>query len=296
MDSPGRRPKISVTRLLPMLLALSGYPQLSQAKDTLIWLLRDLPPTTIFEGPQRGQGVIDQTLPALIASLPEYQHSVIHVNRARGTQMLKDQPFVCDPSLILTPARAQWLLFSKTSFRAFSNGLAVLRRDHESLQPFVKDGRVDLSALLASGAHSVGVVAERSYGEPIDSLLQQAPADALTSHYGNSAIGNLLQMQRLGRLKTLLGYQTEIRFQAQQQGLDPNELEFYPIQGMQKYQSVHVGCSKTAQGQHAIERIDQTLLELREKTLVELYAIWLDPATREEYRQDAAAFFRDTRE
>lgn len=280
-------------RLLGVLLMLGICPQVSQARDTLIWVLRDLPPTTIFEGPQKGQGVIDQALPALMASLPEYDHQVVHVNRARGMQMLREQPFVCDPALMFNPQRAQWVAFSITSFRVFSNGLAVLRRDRDGLLPFIHDGRVDLRALLASAPHTVGVVAERSYGEQIDTLLDQAPPETLIAHYGNNAIGNLLQMQRRGRLKGLIGYQPEIRFQAQQQGLDPNDLEFYPIQGMPTYQSVNVGCSNTARGRQAVERINQALLELRQHKLLELYAQWLEPSLRAQYRNDALAFFHD---
>lgn len=296
MDPSSRWRPLRTMRLLPMLLVLSGFAQNSQAKDTLLWLLRDLPPSTIFDGPQKGQGVIDQALPVLIASLPEYEHTIVHVNRARGTQMLRESAFACDPSMVLTPERAQWVAFSKISYRVFSNGLATLREDQASLQPFIHAGQVDLSALLASGPHTVGVVAERSYGAVIDSLLRQAPADALTTHYGNSAIGNLLQMQRWGRLKTLLGYQPEVRFHAQQQGIELDTLAFYPVAGMPKYQAVHVGCSKTAQGEKAIERINQTLFELRPKTLIELYAQWLEPSVREEYRKDSQAFFRDNPE
>ncbi len=276
-----------------MLLALGTWPQVSQARNTLVWVLRDLPPTTIFEGPQKGRGVIDQALPVLMASLPEYDHQIVHVNRARGMQMLREQPFVCDPALMFNLQRAQWIAFSITSFRVFSNGLAVRRKDRDGVQPFIHDGQIDLRALLASAPHNVGVVAERSYGEQIDSLLAQAPPGALMAHYGNSAIGNLLQMQRHGRLKALIGYQPEIRFQAQQQGIDPNELEFYPIQGMPKYQSVNVGCSNTAQGRQAVERINRALLELRPHTLLELYAQWLEPSLREQYRSDALAFFHD---
>lgn len=276
-----------------MLLALGTWPQVSQARNTLVWVLRDLPPTTIFEGPQKGRGVIDQALPVLMASLPEYDHQIVHVNRARGMQMLREQPFVCDPALMFNLQRAQWIAFSITSFRVFSNGLAVRRKDRDGVQPFIHDGQIDLRALLASAPHNVGVVAERSYGEQIDSLLAQAPPGALMAHYGNSAIGNLLQMQRHGRLKALIGYQPEIRFQAQQQGIDPNELEFYPIQGMPKYQSVNVGCSNTAQGRQAVERINRALLKLRPDTLLELYAQWLEPSLREQYRSDALAFFHD---
>jgi len=278
-------------RLLPVLLILWGMPQIGQAKDTIIWLLRDLPPLTIFEGPQKGMGAIDRLMPLLIANMPEYEHSIMRVNRARGMQMLRDPSFTCDPSLIWNKERAQWVVFSIPAFRVLSNGLVIRRQDRAVLAPFISDGKVDLSALLGSGHQRVGVVAERSYGQQVDTLLQQAPAEALTAHYGNDALGSLLQMQRLGRLQTLLGYWPEIRYQAQQQGIAIEDLEFYPIKGTQKYQVIHIGCSDNAQGRQAITLVNKALLKLREDRLVELYAAWLAPEMREEYRADARVYF-----
>lgn len=279
---------------MTFLLALLWLPNASSApQETLLWLLRDLPPLSIFEGEQKGQGVIDMMMPQLIASLPGYQQHIVRVNRARGMQMLRESAFVCDPSLIMNKEREQWVTFSITSFRVLSNGLVIRRTDHEHLTRFVQEGKVDLRALLASGQEKVGVVAERSYGQQVDNLLQEAPADSVSAHHGNDALGSLLQMQRLGRLRLLLGYWPEIRYQAMQQGIDPQELEFYPIQGTQKYQEIHIGCSKTAQGQQAIARINQALLKLREERLVELYATWLEPEMRDQYRADAQAYFHD---
>nr|WP_279626609.1 TIGR02285 family protein [Pseudomonas saponiphila] len=266
------------------------------AGEMLTWLLRDLPPLNIFEGSQKGRGVVDLLMPQLIASLPEYQHELARVNRARGMQMLRDPSFTCDPALIWSKERAQWIVFSITSFRVLSNGLAIRRADREQLTRFIHDGKVDLHGLLESGKELIGVVAERSYGQQLDSLLQQVPPEQIRAHYGNDALGSLLQMQRLGRLQLLLGYWPEIRYQAEQQGIAPEDLEFYPIEGISQYQEIHVGCSDTPQGRQAIAKIDQALLKLREERLVELYAAWLDPGMRDQYRADARAYFQGLRD
>ena len=39
-------------------LMAGGWPPAAQAEDTLIWLLRDLPPLTILEGPSKGLSLI----------------------------------------------------------------------------------------------------------------------------------------------------------------------------------------------------------------------------------------------
>ena len=276
------------------LLLLEPVPSaLAQTRETLIWLKRDLPPLTIFDGPKKGQGVIDQLLPLLIASMPQYQHSVMRVNRARGLQMLHEPSLVCDAALNWSKEREQWIAFSIPVFRAMSNGLAVRRVDQKALAPFIKDGEVDLAALLASGSEKLGIIAERNYGEYLDALLKQAPADALTAHYGNDALGSLLQMQRLGRLRLLLGYRPEIRYQASLQGIAEDELQFYPIRGAGKYLSGYIGCTDTPKGRQAIVEINQVLRTLPRERLDEAYAAWLDPESRNDYLKDTKAFFDD---
>nr|WP_248916090.1 TIGR02285 family protein [Pseudomonas moorei] len=280
-------------RVLAVFVLLAGLasPVLAQPRDTLIWLLRDLPPTMIFEGPKKDQGVIDQLLPLLIAGMPQYEHTLMRVNRARGMQMLHEESFTCDPSLVWTKEREQWITFSIPAFLAVSNGLAVRQEDRSVLQPFLVDGEVDLAALLASGTKKVGVVAGRSYGQFLDTLLRQAPPGALTPHYGNDALGSLLQMQRLGRLQVVLGYWPEIRYQAQQKHISDEQLQFYPIKGTGKYLFGYIGCSNTPQGREAISEINLLLRTLPHDRLDQLYADWLDPERRSDYLRDAKAFF-----
>jgi uncharacterized protein (TIGR02285 family) len=274
-----------------LISGLTLLPMLAQAGESLVWLKRDLPPLFIFEGPDKNQGVIDQLLRQLIAGMPQYQHSVKKVNRARGLQMLRESALTCDAALNWSKERDNWIAFSVPVFRAMSNGLAVRRGDQEVLTPFIKDGEVDLAAMLANGSVTLGIIAERNYGEFIDALLKQAPPQALTLHYGNDALGSLLQMQRLGRLHLLLGYRPEIRYQAQRQGIDEDELQFYPIRGTGKYLSGYIGCTDTPQGRQAIIEINQLLHNLPRDDLSEAYAAWLDPESRSEYLQASKVFF-----
>jgi uncharacterized protein (TIGR02285 family) len=278
---------------LAALALLAGLvsPNLAQARETLIWLLRDLPPTMIFEGPKKGQGIIDQMLPLLIAGMPQYDHVLMRVNRARGIQMLQEESFTCDPALAWTRERAQWITFSLPAFRAISNGLVVRQTDHGVVDEFVSDGEIDLAALLASGRTKIGIVAERSYGQRIDALLKQAPPSAVTAHHGNKALGSLLQMQRLGRLQVVLGYSPEIRYLANRAQITDDQLRFLPIKGTDQYLSGHIGCSNTAQGKQAIGAINQLLRTLPRDQLDPLYADWLDPPMRSDYLKDTREFF-----
>ncbi|MGH8380327.1 TIGR02285 family protein [Pseudomonas sp.] len=270
-----------------------GMPGAASAKERLFWLLRDLPPLTVFEGSSKGQGVVDQLLPLLIEKMPEYDHSIIRVNRARGIQMLQERRLTCDPTLLWTPERAQYVHFSQPSLGVLSSGLVVRQQDQPLLKPYLNNQEVDLRRLLASTSLKLGVVAERSYSPPVDALLKTLPSETLSRHYGNDAVTNLLQMQQRERLQLLLGYWPEARYLIQQQGWHVDDYRFYPIQGVARYQFIHIGCADTPLGREAISHIDQLLKSLRRDTLAKLYAQWLDPELRERYLQDSRQFFLD---
>jgi uncharacterized protein (TIGR02285 family) len=265
-----------------------------QAQQTMVWLLRELPPLTIFEGAQRNQGAVDKTLALLIKSLPQYDHVIQRVNRARAMQMLQEPGLRCDPTLLWTPERAKFIAFSVPTVVTFSNGLVVRPADRAQFAPFMEGGEVDLDALLHSGKLKVGMVAERSYGPFIDQILKQAPPEALSPHYGNDAVSSLMQMEQRGRLQGLIGYLIEARYLARQEGMSADEFTFIPIKGVEKYQYNHVGCSDNPDGRQAISRIDPVIETLRLLTLPQFYASWLDPDSREDYLEDAKTFFSDS--
>ncbi len=293
MASPRRR------RLLHLCLAgaLGAILPLSaQAEDTLIWLLRDLPPITLFEGPHKGQGALDQLLLMLTARLPQYRHQVMHVNRARSIQMLRDPTLTCDPSVLWTADRAKYMVFSDLAYVSVANGVTVRRSQLDKMAPFIVEDHFDLQAFLDSPHARVGATAERSYGPFIDDQLKGAAPNTLALHYGNDALGSLLQMQRLGRLEVVLGYASEIRYHAAQQDIASHDLMFYPIKGSAPYQLTHIGCSDTPQGREAMQRINQVLNDIPQQPLQKSYAAWLDPVMRERYLLDNPSFFQNSPE
>jgi uncharacterized protein (TIGR02285 family) len=278
--------------LLCALLPALAVPH-AAAKERLLWLVRDLPPFTIFEGTEKGQGVIDRLLPLLIEQMPEYDHSIVRVNRARGIQMLQDpNTFTCDPTLLWTPERAEYVHFSIPSLGVLSGGLVVRKAGEALLAPFLTDNEVDLPGLMSHTPLKLGIVAERSYGTQIDEILRQLPDSALSRHYGNDATANQLQMQQLGRLHMVMGYWPEVRYLIQQQGGSLGDYQFHPVRGVNRFQFLHVGCSDSALGREAVAHIDQLLPTLRQETLPGLYARWLDPELQATYLEQSKQFFK----
>lgn len=152
--------------LLGLLIILCGMlPTMGQSKERLIWLVRDLPPFTIFEGTAKGQGVVDNLLPRLIAQMPEYDHSIVRVNRARGLQMLGEPSFTCDPTLLWTPERAKFVRFSIPSLGVLSSGLVIRKQDQAALARFSTTNRSTskaCSARLTQAGHRRRTQLQRS--------------------------------------------------------------------------------------------------------------------------------------
>lgn len=282
------------TRNLPglwaglIVVALLACAAESRGAERLIWLLRDLAPLTVFDGPKKGQGMIDQLMPALIASMPSYEHVILRVNKARAIQMLKDQPLACDPTLIWSSARAHSIIYSTPITGLHSNGLAIRRENQPLLEPFVHDQELDLLALLNTKTVKLGVIAQRSYGEWIDEQVSHGPQQQLFIHYGSDPLGSLLQMQRVGRVQAVLGYWPEIQSKADQVGLPKDALIFYPVKGAPKYQLIYIGCSDTEQGREAIHTINAVLANLGDNVLNTLKAQWAIPDHTEEYQESGS--------
>ncbi len=242
-------------------LALLAWPPETLAAPKLIWLMRDLPPLTVRDGPQKGQGLIDQLMPALMTGMPQYQHVILPVNRARAIRMLEEASLACDPALVWNPRRAHSIVYSSPVIGLHGNGLVIRREDQKLIEPFVRDKAVDLTAMLDAQTLKLGVIAKRSYGPWIDAQVSQGRKHQLFIHYGNDPLGSLLHMQSAGRVQALLGYWPEIQSKARQQGLNPESLTFYRILGAPAYQPIYIGCTNTPEGREVIRRVNAILAD-----------------------------------
>ena len=62
------------------------------SKDTITWMIWDLPPNFILNGPQKGKGYQDTRLKMIQERLPQYNHQmqVMNLNRAIAIYKEKD--------------------------------------------------------------------------------------------------------------------------------------------------------------------------------------------------------------
>lgn len=105
----------------------------------------------------------------------------MHVNRARGMQMLREPTLTCDPSLLWTAERARYIVFSRQALVVASNSVTIRRSQQGALAAFIVDGQFDLQAFFDAHEARVGAIAERSYGAVIDERLKQADTQTDTA-------------------------------------------------------------------------------------------------------------------
>lgn len=288
-------PSMPLLRCL-LLLALTSFTSLAvhaESKPRLIWMIRDLPPFHILDGPLKNQGIADNTLRLLQAKLPQYQHVVSVANRARTEQMFSSGALVCDSGSLKSPGREQLMYFSITTLGLQNNSVMIRKQQEQELAPFIDNGQFDLQAFIAADRYTIGTVVGRSYGPVIDAELATLSADKRVVHYGVEASRSLLRMQQHVRITALLGYGPELRYNGELEQLELEQLSFYPIKGAPPYLMSYVSCSKTPEGLLAIKRINKAVRELRQGEIVQLYANWLDTRSRAAYLEAAKGFFTD---
>lgn len=208
---------------------------------------------------------VDMQILAVLQKLaaPDLTIDLLQLGDARGWVLLQKPGNYCALSKLSTPERRSFLHFSAKPSSVYPPlQLASLQRFTE--------GPLDLQQLLNEQQNiKIGMVQGRSYGENIDKLVRQFPANfyQLTGEY---AAETLLQMLQKKRLEAVIEFAATVRAQQPQAG--QNSRLF--IQQLQ-HQPLSIGylvCNKSAEGLKLIKLIDQVMQrpEYR-KQVVELH-------------------------
>ncbi len=285
------RTQIASRVLLPLLCCTASF---CIAKEELIWLGADFPPAFIKKGPNANQGHIDKIEQYLKHRLSEYQHSSENANFSRILTSLKSRSDACSAALFKTPEREKYIEFSKPIYLILSNGIIFKRSSLAKFRPFIdQDKSISLSKVLQSKKTVLGISNNRSYGNQLNAIINQyRDTSAVYHRSGSNQLEGLLQMLQFNRIDYLIGYFNELQYVARQQGINPNELVFYPASELHTpYILGYIGCSKSKQGRQVIRSINQQLDSIR-KQFVQYYAYWLDKPTQKLHRELTERYFK----
>ncbi len=274
--------------LLCLLAPVGAAAQASRPEVT--WYVFNVAPMYILDGPNQGQGLLDQALRShIIPALGGYTHKVVEAPFARLELMLKSEPGACVMGLLKRPDREEYMQFSQPFLAQFPPGVLVGGAAISRVEGYLeRNGRLSLVRLLAESDLTVGVAGTRSYGAVIDGLLKpyQGKKNLFVSTASNTS-SSLLQMALLGRVDLVPGYPYEARFQGiSTAGRGQGGLRFYPLAEQPDFVMGHAACARSPQGAAVIHQVDALLARpgVRD-AMAGYYARWLDEDSRRAERE-----------
>jgi len=247
----------------------------SHAKDKITWVYLDYPPFGICEGPNKHTGLLDQIIHILRENLTEYDHLEHTGNVKRVLYLLqREEGLSCTCGLNITPERMNKFCFSKPAIIA--PGIGITTRKN-LLEFFGARKKVSLTNILKNKKLTLGVSAERSYGDRIDPIINQFKdaKNVYTLHVGNinqSSIAMLIH----NRIDYMLARPFESMYLAKNLGQE-NQIINIPLEESNDYHISYVACSNNEKGQKLVEKINHIIEKEkyteRYRTIMET---WLD--------------------
>lgn len=262
---PYALPRCTPASLLAIMLAmgLSMVTVPTEADDlpTVRWLLLDFPPYHIANGPNQDKGLRDHFLAALLPRLPQFTHVKELSATERQTMLMKAGAPVCSLSMLKTPEREEFMLFSKQPFaRQLPIRLLAMGAVADEIKKAPPQGdEVNLERLLALGRFHIGVIPKRRFGAAIDDVL----ARTRLSHRGvvmdfaeQGLLAGLLKLMTKNRFEVTLGYTVEVE-QLKQENAQLAAVAYFPIEEAHELVPTYVSCSKGVLGEKLIAAIDE---------------------------------------
>ncbi|MBV1776118.1 hypothetical protein KSF73_10390 [Burkholderiaceae bacterium DAT-1] len=265
----------------------------SSPKPVVMWTTLNYPPWEIASGPLQDKGILDLFRKDLVAHLPQFHHELqAGITSERRESLLRRRMDVCELSMIETPKRLRYTVFTRRKYQILAPPRLIgERRDMLALD---NAGRaVNLAQMMESGGLRLGLLAGRSYGVDLDAQLA-----TLSQHYpdrvlmlkttSESGLGGLIQHLKHKRIDLTIGYSYEAETVRRSDPDHPN-LAFLPIQGVAKPLVIGISCADTAIGRQVVNAIDALPANAMDFWQVErAYEAMLPPEERRWVMEQAA--------
>lgn len=253
------------------------------------WFHPDFPPYFIQYGPLKDKGSADQIEAFLRQELGGYRHLQVKANAARRQEEFKSRTLACTSAVLRSPEREAYMVFSEAFTEILPNGLVSLRRRQAELEPFLNAaGELDLAALLAARSFHLSVAAGRSFGPAIDQVLASAQArgQLSVSNASDMFASGMLQLQHDQKVGGVLGYALELSWAVRRFDLPYEDFRFTPIAGAGGLSPAYLGCSRSAEGERLVARVNALIRSGRlREVATRAYMEWLPPDARHYYER-----------
>ncbi|MDP1525528.1 MAG: TIGR02285 family protein [Rhodocyclaceae bacterium] len=251
----------------------------ASAKDTLIWMRLDFPPSFVANGPDQGMGYSDVAMQIAIRSLPEYTHETAFVNPPKAIQNLRTQNNFCGSGLNRNAERETFMEFSIPFIKRLPNQLVILKETLPRLRPYIEaNGRVDFARLINDDSLKMGFHKERSYGASIDPHITEKPRAHLIHRPANDLTLGFLHMLKAQEIDYIIESPDSLRY-FQRRGNYQGAFWSLPIKDAEGLLPVYFACPKSALGKQIIRKID-TIIQAHQSEFESAYRYWVSDESR----------------
>ncbi|MCG8549583.1 MAG: TIGR02285 family protein [Desulfobacterales bacterium] len=268
---------------------LAGLINADQAVDDTVitWGEPHFPPYVITKGANENKGIDDLIKQDIGEHLTGYTHVFRNANYAKILDNIKKQKHMLITPLFKTAARQKYVHYSSIpSYLVLPNGFIINKADKKRFKPYLtRENTLDIEKLITSEDISIGINLGRSYSGILDEMIRKHGA----SFYKKSSIDlseSMIKMLKADRFDAMLGFPVEVKFVAQKAGIDYNDFEVLPVNGMVLYSAVYFGGPKNEWGRNVIDKLDEILL--KDGTIpryVKFYENWLNDRDKQRYKK-----------
>ena len=245
--------------LLGLMLVFFTYSgtAFSQEKQTIHWLGWEQVPNFISQGDYQGQGIGDSFTTILQQKLPQYQHELLISNTRRYNRLIREEN-VCVAWAWIVPGSNTFRLHSRAVSLAPRSGIQTLKSKQHL---FGKPGNtLSLAKLLKNPNLNLGYLEEMSYTKKVHDLMEKYRGQKNIHFSSRSEVEFNLTLLDKNRLDYFFGFSAQAIFDAKIKGIS-NKYQFYNIEEIDMYTSMHTHCSNTPFGQKVMTAINKILTD-----------------------------------
>lgn len=270
--------RILLTGLIVVSLLLSGQAS-AQDKPVIRWMTWEQPPNFITKGPFQGEGIGDSFTLALQKRLPEYQHVPVVTNARRYLRLLKEED-ICVAWAWIIPDTHGFRVHSRAVSLVPPSGILTLKSKQHL---FGKPGEMlSLASLLENKNLVLGYLEEMVYSKRVNELIEGYRGQKHVHFSSRSNVDFDLYMLDTHRLDYFFAFSNQPIFDAEVKGIE-NKYQFYNIEEIDMYSSMHANCSKTPFGEKVMRKIEAALSKELLMEQLEKVERWYGKSDR--YRQ-----------
>jgi len=243
-----------LSRLILILFTSSAF---AQEKETIRWLGWEQVPNFIAHGDYKGQGIGDSLTNILQLKLPQYNHEMVISNTRRYKILIREEN-VCVAWAWIVPGSEDIRIHSRAVSLAPRTGIQILKsKQHLFGYP---GETLSLAKLLSNPNITLGYLEEMSYTKKVHKLLEKYRGEDNIYFSSRGEVEFNLSMLDRNRLDYFFGFSAQAIFDAEVKGV-PNKYQFYNIEEIDMFMSMHTHCSKTPFGKKVMSEVNKILTQ-----------------------------------